>query len=556
MPSNPGNRAPTHPPRRRRPACALAAVALTLAAALAACDGSPTPAPQDQNFTGPPYTLRTLASSELADLRPVLADAAKATGVTLALTSTTSLTGSNTVATGKADGRYDATWFATNRYLTMAQGALAKLGGSDETMSSPVVLGVRASVAHQLGWDREPVSWADIATAAAAHRFEFGMSDPQSTNSGLSALVAIATAVAGGGAALQPAGVTRASPQLREFFSGQSMKAASPEVLEQDYVRAQGGDAQGARVDGLVDYESALLSLNASGKLREPLTLVYPTDGVVTADYTLSVLASASPAARSAYTRLIGYLRTPDVQRRIMQQTRRRPAIPQVRPDTGFGRRQMFELPFPGTLNVVNDLIAAYYGTLRRPARTVYVLDTSGSMAGARLDGLKAALDQLTSTTGNGATFQTREQVTLESFSTTPHPPATFDVPTLDPQPVLNQIKAFTAHLSAAGNTAIYDSLAVAYQIVAQQAAADPDRITTIVLLTDGENNTGRDLTAFTRFYRGLSPTIASVPVFPILFGEADTDQMRQLAALTGGEAFDGRNLALTTIFPLIRGSQ
>src|SRR2546429_894145 len=44
---------------------------------------------------------------------------------------------------------------------------------------------------------------------------------------------------------------------------------------------------------------------------------------------------------------------------------------------------------------------------------------------------------------------------------------------------------------SAGGGTAIYDTLVLAYKLIGDRAATDPDRITTIVLLTDGENTTG-----------------------------------------------------------------
>ena len=60
----------------------------------------------------------------------------------------------------------------------------------------------------------------------------------------------------------------------------------------------------GAEVDGLVNYESVLRSLNASGRLAEPLTLVYPADGVATADYPLTLLGSASREAREKYDEL------------------------------------------------------------------------------------------------------------------------------------------------------------------------------------------------------------------------------------------------------------
>ncbi len=545
------------PPHRRTAGLALATALAALTALLAGCTSGQPPAPGGQNFTGPRYTLRTLASNELTDMRPILRQAAQATGVTVVLTPTTTLAGTRAVASAQADGPYDATWFATNRYLTMWPGGLNRLDGASETMSSPVIIGVRASVARRLGWDSKPVSWSDIAAAVAAHQFSFGMSNPANSNSGLSALVGVATAIAGDGAALQPAEVTRASPRLREFFSGQSLMAPSSSALADDYVRAQDADRRGAAVDGIIDYESVLLSLNASGKLRQPLKLIYPSDGVITADYTLSLLASAPPAAKSAYDRLVGYLLTPRVQRQIMRQTRRRPAIPGVRLDAGFGQRQMFEVPFPGTLGVINDLIRAYDGTLRRPVRTIYVLDIDQSMAGARLAGLKTVLGRLTGEpASHGGTLPDSEQITIEPFSSAPYPAETIDIPARHPQPALSLIRAVTASLAAGGSTAIYDALAAAYQNIARQDADSAGHITTIVLLTGGMSTTGRGLAAFTRFYHHLPPAVASVPVFPVVFGPAGTAQMQQLASLTGGQVFNAHRLPLITILRLISEDQ
>lgn len=543
------------PPSRRGRAIGVACALALAVATLAGCVGGESPHQSD--FSGPAYTLRTLSSSELADMKPILDDAAKTTGVTVALTPATSLSAARRVTgPGGVGGKYDAVWLASDRYVRMFPGGFAKLNGTTEIASSPVVVGVRASVARRLGWDRNPVSWADIAAAAAAGEFTFGMSDPSGSNSGLSALVGVATAVAGNGAALEDDEIGTASPELRALFGGQTLKTNDTQDLLDAYVRAQGGDAQGGPVDGLIDYESELMSLNASGRLTEPLTLVYPSNGVVTAEYSFDLLASAPPAAKDAYRRLTAYLRTPDVQQRIMRVTRRRPIIPDVAPDAGFGRHQMFELPFPDSITVIDDLIAAYDGTLRRPARTVYVLDTSGSMRDDnRLAGLKAGMAALTD--GGGATaIQTREQVTLLPFNTAPGRPSVFDVPADDPQPVLARINDAVGGLVAGGNTDIYDSLAAAYQLIGQQAAADPNRVTTIVLLTDGANNTGRTPAQFADFYHALPPAVASVPVFPILFGAADDTQMRALAGLTGGQVFDGRNLPLTTVLPLIRGDQ
>jgi Ca-activated chloride channel family protein len=51
-------------------------------------------------------------------------------------------------------------------------------------------------------------------------------------------------------------------------------------------------------------------------------------------------------------------------------------------------------------------------------------------------------------------------------------------------------------------------------------------------------------------------PAVQRIKVFPILFGEGDAAQLRQIADLTGGRMFDGRTESLSTVFKEIRGYQ
>jgi Ca-activated chloride channel family protein len=48
----------------------------------------------------------------------------------------------------------------------------------------------------------------------------------------------------------------------------------------------------------------------------------------------------------------------------------------------------------------------------------------------------------------------------------------------------------------------------------------------------------------------------APARIFPILFGEANSAEMGQLASFTGGRAFDGRKAVLSQVFKEIRGYQ
>ncbi|MGI5507303.1 substrate-binding domain-containing protein [Lentzea sp. CA-135723] len=525
---------------------------LGIVALLAGCSDSGDPAQPVGEAS--PGVLRVLAGSELADLQPVLEEAAKATGVSVKFSFSGTIEGAEKVASGEAEKGFDAVWFSSNRYLELVPDAQKRLGTPTKVMSSPVVLGLPAAKVTELGWDGKRVGWADIAAAAGAQKFTYGMTDPSASNSGFSALVGVAAALSGSGSALDAARIDAVAPQLKQFFSAQTLSAGSSGWLSEAYVRRAGGQDPGAKVDGLINYESVLLSL------PQPLTLIYPNDGVVTADYPLTLLTSASSEARDAHQKLSDYLKSPDAQRKIMETTHRRPGVPQVPLDGKFTVKDLVELPFPGSQSAVDGLITTYFDQLRRPSRTLYVLDTSGSMQGDRIDGLRQALTGLTgadsSLAGKFSRFHGREQVTLLPFSSSAKPAMKYEVPQDNPQQVLDQIRSTATSLEASGGTAIYSSLRGGYDVLRQQIDADPDRFTSIVLMTDGENTGSEDVNEFSRFHDGLPANLKGIPIFPVLFGESATTEMEQVAKISGGKVFDARSRSLSAAFKEIRGYQ
>ncbi|WP_433411429.1 VWA domain-containing protein [Microtetraspora malaysiensis] len=511
---------------------AFAALLLLLAAACSSGAESP----------DSPDTLRILAGSEIKDLEPLLRRAAAEIGVRVKPAYTGTLDGAEQVASGRADGAADAIWFSSNRYLSLIDGAPARLSTQTKVMVSPVVLGLKPAKAAELGWNKKAVSWADIAEAAKAGTFTFGMTNPASSNSGFSALVGVAAALSDADGALSAAQISAVTPKLKDFFSAQRLTAGSSGWLADAYGRD-------TSVDGMVNYESVLMGL------REPVTLVYPSDGVVSADYPLTLLASASEEKKVLYGRLTAWLRTPAVQKEITTTTHRRPIVPGVALDPRFGSSQLIELPFPNRRDTADLLIATYLNQVRVPAHAMFVLDTSGSMRGDRLEALRQALVALTgadtSASGAFSRFSDRETVTMIPFNGTAGRPTAFAVPDRNPSPVLAQIREFAERLDAIGGTAIYDSLRAAYD-----QPATPGHYTSIVLMTDGQNTNGSGYADFEAYYRALPEERRRTPTFVVLFGESDVEEMRAVAALTGGAVFDARSTSLSSAFKEIRGYQ
>ncbi|MFC5804492.1 substrate-binding and vWA domain-containing protein [Streptomyces formicae] len=516
-------------------AAALAALTMTVGAGCTTPDAGPTEEPTGTEYR--PGTLRVLASSELSDMKPVLDAAAAKTGVTVRPTWAGTLDAVEQIVSGKADGQYDAVWLASNAYLRLRPGSTGRISSETPVMTSPVAIGVKPEKLRQLGWRPDDVTWSQLHRAVADGKLTYGMTDPERSNSGFSALISVASALSGAQSALTDADVAKATPRLKEFFAGQKLTSGSSGWLATTYKRR-------GTVDALVNYESVLMSTG--------LTVIRPKDGVVTADYPFTLLTSAPREAREAGRALTEYLRTPEAQRAITEKTFRRPVVTSVPPATGLATGQRRELPFPGSRSVADGLLDSYENKLRRPSRTVYVLDTSGSMEGERMDGLEKALLRLT------GQFREREEVTLMPFGTDVKALYTHTLDPSDPQAARKAIERDVNQLSPHGDTAIFTSLLHAYRYLGQTPeGGSQDAFTSIVLMTDGENTTGASAAGFETYYRGLPPgQLRDTPVFPILFGDSDRGELEQIAGLTGGRLFGAQKGSLDGAFEEIRGYQ
>lgn len=525
----------------------LTVCAVLLGVALTGCS-SPGAAKPSEDGTARPGTLRVLASSELADMAPILEQARKNTGVEVRATWTGTLDAVEQIASGKADKAYDAVWLSSNDSLRLRPEAAGKVTSETPLMTSPVAIGVRADALRRLGWSAsaDKVTWGDIQQAVSSGKLKYGMTDPVRSYSGFAALVSVASALSRAQGALSEQDITTATPKLKEFFAGQTLTSGSSGWLARAYARRDD-------VDALINYESVLLTMNRDE--RAGLTVIRPKDGVVTADYPFSLLTSASARAKEDGTKLTGYLRSADAQRELASKTFRRPvtagAAPAGAAASGSARR---ELPFPGSRSVADGLLAGYENELRRPSRTVYVLDTSASMAGDRLDELKAALGRLTGTSDSpvGRRFRDRETVTLMPFGSRIKDVTTHSVDPARPAAALDAIRRSAGALEAQGSTAVYSSLRAAYEQLGPRGAT----FTSIVLMTDGQNTAGDSAADFDDFYAALPAEQRRTPVFPVLFGDSDRSELEHIAELTGGQLFDATTGSLDQAFEEIRGYQ
>src|ERR1051326_6030763 len=96
---------------------------------------------------------------------------------------------------------------------------------------------------------------------------------------------------------------------------------------------------------------------------------------------------------------------------------------------------------------------------------------------------------------------------------------------------LLNEIEAQRPR----GGTNIYLPVGYALEFMKQKGIAG--RFPAIILMTDGQSNSGSLEDVKSAMQR---TGINNVPVYGITFGDASTEQLKELADRTGGLVFDG----------------
>ena len=99
------------------------------------------------------------------------------------------------------------------------------------------------------------------------------------------------------------------------------------------------------------------------------------------------------------------------------------------------------------------------------------------------------------------------------------------------------------------GGTDIYLGLEEALK-AAEAEQAKGDGTVAIVLMTDGRSETGNK----DKFFESYRSSGLDVPVFSIMFGDADSSQLDELSDLTNGKTFDGRSDDLASVFRTVKG--
>ena len=478
-------------------------------------------------------SLRILSGSENQELEPILEDFSRESGIRVEMTYQGSLDIMR--ALEQDEIAYDAVWPASSLWLNVGDtGHRVKHGESISI--SPVVFGIRQSLAEELGFVGREVSVRDILDAITAGKLKFCMTSATQSNSGASAYIGFLYALLGNPDMITEEDLENEQLQsdIQALLSGVDRSSGSSDWLKDMFL--EGG------YDAMVNYECLIIQANEELESRgeETLYVVYPYDGLTLADSPLGYVDNGDDDKETAFLELQEYLLSENVQNEI-QRTGRRTGYTGIsdenrdvfRTDWGVQPdRVLSTMRMPST-DVLFQALNLYQTDFKKPSLSIYCLDYSGSMSGKGNEQLVAAMEQLLIQENAEKNFlqASKDEVNVLIF---------FD----------DQVLAeYTAVGSGAELEALYDRVesqdtgsGTDMYVAAEEALKvlshyDLSQYTpAVILMTDGMS--GGSFDAFMEQYQELGE---DVPVFSIMFGDADSEQLEELAEATNARVFDGR---------------
>ena len=491
-------------------------------------------------------TIRILSGSENQELEEIISDCADKAGVRIEMDYQGSVDIMRRLQSGAED--YDAVWPASSMWLSLGDSQhLVK--HSQSVSLTPVVFGIRRSLAEELGFTDGDVSVKDILTAISDGKMTFCMTSATQSNSGASAYIGFLYALLGKqeGLTSEDLQSDALKTQIRELLSGVDRSSGSSDWLKDMFLT---GD-----YDAMVNYECLVIDANEqlTAKGEEPLYVVYPYDGLSIADSPLGYVDHDDGQKEEAFLAFQEEIMSADSQSAIEATGRRITAsgVTEENKDvfnTDWGidtERILSPIQMPEA-DVLMDALNIYQTEFKKPSLNIYCLDFSGSMTGEGEDQLKEAMSQI-------LIQKNAEQNLLQASDGEVNIAVLFDDEIVDilqasddSDTALEKLYNEIASAQPGGGTDIYKAAAEAYSLA---SGYDLSQYTpAVILMTDGQSVYNESV-----FEDALEACGSGIPVFSITFGDADPSQLEDLAEMTDARVFDGTK-DLTDAFRSVKG--
>lgn len=490
--------------------------------------------------------IRILSGSENQELETIIQECSEATGVEIQVEYKGSVDIMRELENGAPD--YDAVWPASSIWVSMGD-TRHLIKHSQSISMTPVVFGIRKSLAEELGFVGEDVSVNDILTAIRDGEMSFCMTSATQSNSGASAYIGFLYALLGKQEGLTSEDLQKPDLQadIRELLSGVERSSGSSDWLKDMFLE---GD-----YDAMVNYECLIIDANQQleEEGKEPLYVVYPYDGLSIADSPLGYVDHGDAEKEEAFLAVQEYLLSDKTQAEIEATGRRINAggvskenQDVFNSDWGIDTERILSPIQMPEAAVLTEALNVYQTSFKKPSLNIYCLDFSGSMSGTGEEQLKEAMAQILLQENARKNF-------LQANAGEVNEVVFFDDTILDVQAAaddsdeaLAELNQKVADFQIAGGTDIYRAAAEALEIA---SGYDLKNYTpAIILMTDGRSNYN-----YSNFEEVWNRYEEDIPIFSITFGDADPGQLEELAKISGGRVFDGTK-DLTAAFRSVKG--
>jgi Ca-activated chloride channel family protein len=457
--------------------------------------------------------------------------------------------------------------------------SLARANGGASTVpedapsvaTSDIVLAMPEPLAQAIGWDEEPPGWEDVFEAAGDQdlwadlghsewgAFKLGKTSPVVATSGEAAMFASFGTAAGALDEITASAVSTAAVQetVREHELATSHYMATPEHF---LWHARQAEQTGSAADFLSavivdeksvwDYNRGVTSRDGVTRTvgeppAEKLVPIYPTDGFYAADNPAVVLtgdwidANTADAAAD-FIRFIGTAQGQQIVRESGYRDLNGQLDAGVAAVANLAEDPQGRLPLPDQ-DVVASVNAAF-PDVRKRAQVLFLVDVSGSMdepisasetkLSAAKDAIALALDHFTAgdNVGLAAFAQSTEGALVPGVV----------APMADIGQSRDAFLAALGGLQTLGDTPLYEAVD---RFAAEQARSwSPDRITAVVVLSDGENDTNTATIGAEQMLAGLEDLHHHTPVlvFTLAYGaDADVATLQSISSTTGAHYYD-----------------
>jgi len=431
-------------------------------------------------------------------------------------------------------------------------------------MRTYVVMGVDPALADQLGWQSgDTLTTQQVMDAVAADLLRLGVPSASQDDAGANFLFAVIASIAKKPfTTLADLQTDEMQAGLKTIFSAVMGSASDAGKLRDRFLEDQ--RSSNPELNGFILPESMAISANRSLQADglTPQRIFYIEDAIGVQDFPLGWVSGLSEEKQAQFTQLVDYLRSPEVQAKIQTEGYFRtgmlgmqvenPDSSVFNPDWGIITDQNF---VPASLpkdDVIKAALSLYQTVIKKPSETAFCLDYSPSMNGGgelqRNTAMHLLLDQ-----EQAATYLLQSGP-LDTTFALPFSNRVLDIGRVDgndPNSLMNLYNWLLGTFRGSG-TNVYGCAIDALD--ALRISGRQDTLPAVILLTDGQHNTGESFDDLEEFYTRNGLTI---PIFSIMLGDANEDDLLPIARLTNGLICDGRGGtdALVNCFKQLRGS-